>query len=43
MHLQRFYVSLNSFISFKVRPYVLYMTLERHLLCDGIYWNANES
>ena len=43
MHLRRFYVSLNSFISFKVRPYVLYMTLERHFLCGGIYWNANES
>ena len=30
------YVILNSFISFKVHPYVLYMTLERHLLCDSI-------
>ena len=36
MHQQRSYVSLNSFISFKVRPYVLYMTLERHLLYDSI-------
>ena len=36
MHQQRSYVSLSNFISFKVRPYVLYMTLERHLLCDGI-------